>query len=113
MAAQHATLAAGRWQSFSLMEQLAHVGSEVERALTWAEKNNPAYSQLAFERALELLALTIADPRHVSRLKELTRTREALLDFFMGENQYASTPRMWRKYFFAFAFASKKRKPAG
>jgi len=110
MAAQHATLAAGRWQFFSLMEQLAHVGSEVERALAWAEKNNPAYSRLAFERALELLALTIADPRHVSRLKELTRIRENLLDYFMGENEYATTPRMWRRYFFAFAFAAKNRK---
>jgi len=106
MTVQHATLAAGRWQSFSLIEQLANVGSEVERALKWAEKNNPSYSQMAFARALELLALTIADPRHVSRLKELTRTREALLDYFLGENEFRSTAQIWRKYFFAYAQAA-------
>ena len=114
MAVQHATLAAGRWQSFSLMEQLANVGSEVERALKWAEKNNSDYSRMAFERALELLALTIADPRHSSRLKELTRVREALLDYFFGNNEFRSTVQSWRNYFFAFAQASAlaKQKPA-
>jgi hypothetical protein len=34
-AVAHPSLAAGRWRTFSLMEQLAHVGSEVERALNW------------------------------------------------------------------------------
>jgi len=115
MAVQHATLTAGRWQSFSLMEQLANVGSEVERALKWTEKNNSDYSRLALERALELLNLTIADPKHISRLKELTRVREALLDYFLGNNEYRSTAQSCRIYFFAFAQASAlaKRKSAG
>ena len=47
MNVQHRDLAAGRWQSFPLMVQLAHVGSEVERALTWRGKNNVEYSRLA------------------------------------------------------------------
>ena len=44
MTAQHPELAAGRWQTLSLMEQLANVGSEVERALNWAAKGNAEYS---------------------------------------------------------------------
>lgn len=115
MSVQHPSLAAGRWQSFSLMEQLANIGSEVERALNWLNKNNPEYSRLAFVRALELLSLTIADPRHRHRLKELTRLREVLLDFFLGNNEFHSTEKSWRNYFYGFAHASalKKRKVGG
>jgi len=107
---QHPSLAAGRWQTFSLMQQLANVGSEVERALNWLNKNNPEYSRLAFFRALELLEMTIADSRHRHRLKELTRLRESLLDYFLGNNQYRSTEKSWRNYFYSFAYASAMEK---
>jgi hypothetical protein len=107
---QHPSLAAGRWQTFSLVEQLANVGSEVERALNWLNKNNPEYSRLAILRALELLDMTIADPRHRRRLKELTRLREALLDYFLGDNEYRSTEKSWRNYFYSFAYASAMEK---
>ena len=115
MSVQHPSLAAGRWQTFSLMEQLANIGSEVERALNWLNKNNPEYSRLAFARALELLNLTIADPRHRRRLKEMTRLREVLLDFFLGQNEFRSTEKSWRNYFYCFAYAStlKKRRVGG
>ncbi|MCM8796613.1 MAG: hypothetical protein NC923_01825 [Candidatus Omnitrophica bacterium] len=46
---QHQELANGRWFGLSLPEQLAHVGSEVERAISWNGKNNAEYSRLAFE----------------------------------------------------------------
>ena len=78
----HKELAAGRWFEFSLMEQLANVGTDIERTIRWKQKGNLEYSQKAFERALELLDLTIADPKHRKRLKELTRTREVLVDYY-------------------------------
>ena len=102
----HPGLAAGRWQALSLVEQLANVGSEVERALNWAEKGNSEYSLRALERGLELLDLTIGDPRHLGRLKELTRLREVLLDFFLGDNQFGSTESSWRSYFHAYGLAA-------
>jgi len=69
MGAQHRDLAGGRWRELSLVEQLANVGSEVECALSWAAKDNEDYSRKALERALELLSLTITDPRHRLRLR--------------------------------------------
>ena len=111
-APRHPGLAAGRWQTFSLVEQLANVGSEVERALAWDEKGNPGVSERAFGRALELLALTIEDPRHRHRLRELTRLREVLLDSFVGDNEYGSTPAAWRRYFGAFGMAAAVRREA-
>jgi hypothetical protein len=89
-----------------LVEQLANVGSEVERALGWVAKGNPEYSRQALHRGLELLDLTIADPKHRHRLKELTRLREVLLDYFLGENQFGSTESSWRSYFHSYGLAA-------
>lgn len=113
MSPLHPELAAGRWQALSLVEQLANTGSEVERALNWSAKGRPDYTQNALERALELLDLTIADPKHhgrLGRLKELTRLREVLLDYFVGENQFGSSGASWRSYFHPFGVAVALRK---
>lgn len=109
MSYQHQSLAAGRWRELTLIEQLANIGSEVERALNWRQKGNPVYSRKALERALELIELTIADPRHLARLKELTRLREVLLDYFLGDNLFQSNDHLWRKYFYAFGYAARNK----
>lgn len=103
---QHKQLAAGRWEILSFFEQMANVGSEVERAISWKDKNRE-YGIKAFERALELLDLTLADPKNKSRLKELARLREALVDYFCYDNQFFSSDRLWHNYFFAFNYAAR------
>lgn len=108
MSLQHRELAAGRWQQFSFFEQMANIGSEVERSLNWRAKNNLVYAEQAFERALELTDLTLSDARNVLRLKEIARLREAMVDFFMGTNQFSSTEHSWRKYFFYFTYAARR-----
>jgi len=102
---QHRELAKGKWFELSLIEQLANVGSEVERAINWRNKGNAQYSRLAFERALELLGLTIDDPKNKFRLKEPTRLYELLVDYFAGYNIYGSSDKLWHNYFLAFAYA--------
>ena len=91
MSYQHKELAAGRWNKLSFLEQMANIGSEVERALNWQTKNNSAYCQRAFERALELLDLTLEEMTGFPRLKELARLREAMVDYFLGTNYFLST----------------------
>ena len=95
-----------RWHSLSLMEQLANVGSEVERALNWKEKGNTGYATLAFERALELLYYTTETIDDFYRLKELKRLREVLVDYFAGQNIYQSSARVFRNYFYGFNYAA-------
>ena len=102
----HQQQAAGRWQSLSLIEQLANVGSDVARAARWYGKDQQRCEQ-AFERALELLDLTIADERWKGRLKELTRTRELLCDAMFGGNTYGSDLASLDRYFFHFAMAAR------
>jgi hypothetical protein len=103
----HKELAAGRWFTFSFLEQMAHTGSEVERTMLWRERDRDR-SNSAFERALELLDLTIADPRNRRRLRELCRLREVLVDYFFGDNQYGSSDKLWRSYFLPFAYAARR-----
>lgn len=104
---QHNQLAAGRWAEMSFCEQMANVGSEVERALNWLDKNNLEYSQKAFFRALELLDLTIENPPKKTYLKELARIRESLSDFFMGENIYNLDKNSIKKFFLYFGLSAR------
>lgn len=104
---QHQTLALGKWKEFHFFEQMANIGSEVERAIKWKNKNNLRYSQMAFERALELMDLTFEDKKNKKRLKEIVRVREILVDYFFGDNIYKSSDKSWRNYFLAFNFAAR------
>ena len=79
----------------------------MERALRWRAKGDQEHSGNALERGLELLDLTIDDPKHRGRLRELTRVREVLLDYFLGDNLYGSTESAWHSYFHAFAVAAR------
>lgn len=102
----HANLATGRWQTLSLMEQLANVGSDVARARRWQGKD-PRLSEKAFIRALELLDLSIGDHRWKGRRKELTRARELLCDAMCGGSAYSSDLASLDRYFLHFAVAAR------
>ena len=102
----HTNLAAGRWQTLPLVEQLANVGSDVARASQWQGKD-PQRCEQAFLRALELLDLSIADPRWKGRRKELTRARELLCDAMFGGTAYGSDLASLDRYFFHFAVAAR------
>jgi len=105
---QHKNLDRARWSEMPFAEQMANIGSEVERALTWREKNNSVYSLKAVERALELIDLSLEASGKFTRLKELARLREAVVDFFFGDNMYSSSAMLWKKYFSCFTFAARR-----
>jgi hypothetical protein len=108
---QHRELAAGRWWTLSLAEQLGNIGSEISRATRWTSRN-PALAEGALHRALELFDLTLADPRlrqSPARLREIARAREVVADFFAGPNEYGSSAESLQKYFDAYALAARRR----
>lgn len=98
-----------RWNDLTTVEQMANIGAEVGRAISWHKKNNKMMSQNAFYRALELLDFTIEDSKNKNPLKEILRVREMLVDYFMGSNIYHSTDDQWNKYFYFFNFAARKQ----
>lgn len=105
----HKDLTPERWFKLSLMEQLANVGTDIERTINWRKRSDKTASDAAFDRAIELLDLTIADPKHKKqggRLKELCRVREALADYFLFDNEYKSSDKLWSDYFYCFNYAA-------
>jgi hypothetical protein len=110
MSAHHSDLAAGRWHSLSLVEQLGNAGSEVSRALRARGNANAKRERSALERFLELIDLTINDPRMKGRRRELCRVREVVCDYFVGENSFRSTPESLDRYFLPYAIAARRSK---
>lgn len=110
MTYQHRELAAGRWHELSFFEQMANVGAEVGRTISWKNKGRPDISQRAFERALELLDMTVSDRKNRSRLRELLRVREALADCYVFDNIYRSSDESWQRYFYPFQFAARSNR---
>jgi soluble cytochrome b562 len=103
----HQQAANGRWQKFSVIEQMANIGSEVERAISWKEKGNVEDSKMAVDRGLELLDLTIDDVKNKTHLSELLRLRELFVDYFYYDNVFASEDTFWRNYFYDFNYAAR------
>ena len=95
-----------RWFKFSLIEQMANIGAEIGRAINWRGKDEKE-SMASFERGLELLDLTIDDPKNKKRLRELLRVRETLADYFYFDNIYGSSDEKWNSYFYAFNYAAR------
>ncbi|MFB3880933.1 MAG: hypothetical protein ACE149_06700 [Armatimonadota bacterium] len=108
----HTGLTPERWFAMPLVEQMANVGSEVHRTISWRDRN-AEQSRNALFRALELIDLTVEDPKNVKRLKEILRVREALVDYFMYDNAYGSTDELWEKYFYAFGVAANRIRRGG
>lgn len=106
---KHKNLSEGRWFQFTFFEQMANIGSEVERAISWRDKNKEYFIK-AVERALELIELTIKDPKNKKRLREILRLREVLIDYFYFDNKFKSSDELWRKYFYPFMYAVRIKK---
>jgi len=106
----HKNLTGGRWAELSFAEQMGNVGSEVGRAISWQKRGQEQLKEQALIRAFELLDLTVCDRRWRGKLKELLRAREALADFFYGDNIYRSSPEFLERYFYHFARAARKNR---
>jgi len=102
----HKGLSKKEWFSKSIFEQMANIGSEVERTIKWRGKDKK-YSDMAFERCLELIDLTVEDKKNNNRLKEILRSREALVDYFAYDNTYGSSDKLWQNYFYGFTYAAR------
>jgi hypothetical protein len=106
----HADLAAGRWAALSLAEQLANVGSEVDRAIAaWAAQRSDRFDR-ALARALELFDLTARDDRWGGhRRREILRAREEFCRLFFDDDVPSSAVRTLREYFLQFALLARQR----
>jgi hypothetical protein len=97
-----------RWERFDLVEQLANVGSEVERTIrAHVAGNEPRFAN-ALARALALFDLTAADERwRGPRRREVLRAREEFCRLFFDPDVPAESAAGLQRYFLAFAVAAR------
>jgi len=105
----HPPIAQEKWNSLTTIEQMANIGSEVSRAINWKNRDEQSM-QFAVYRALELLMLSVSDPKNSEGLKEILRVKECIADYFLGDNEYKFTDEWWQKYFLEYAIAARKNK---
>lgn len=108
MESQHSELAAGRWAEMSLAQQMLNIGSEISRANRWKAKSNATQCERAIFRALELIDLTMEAQRGKHNLKEFTRMREVICDYFLGSNEWHSNGAKLQRDFDMFYYSSEK-----
>jgi hypothetical protein len=104
----HASLTADRWAELSVVEQLANVGSEVERALRAHDAGRIDRRDQALVRALELFDLTASDARwRGPRRREILRAREYFCGVLFSEPNPGDAEFL-RRYFLQFAMAARR-----
>lgn len=97
-----------RWHERTIVEQLAHVGSEVERTLRARAAGQQMRFDHALSRALQLFDLTAADPRwRGHRRREILRAREEFCRLLFEEEAVPGSEDGLRRYFLAFAVAAR------
>ena len=106
----HSGLASGRWATLSLAEQLANVGSEVDRAVAaWGANPTDRFAR-ALGRALELFDLTAGDTRWSGpRRREILRAREEFCRLFFDTHYSEDAARTLQAYFLRFAVLARRR----
>jgi hypothetical protein len=108
-AAIHAGLS-DRWRSFSILEQMGNIGSEVGRTIRAHASGNTARFDGALARALELFDLTAADQRWAgARRREILRAREEFCRLFFDSAVDAQSAPGLERYFLHFAAAANRR----
>ncbi len=93
----------------TLIEQLANVGIEVDRAINAHEAGQAERWDAAVSRALELFDLTAADNRwRGARRREVLRAREEFCSLFWGDSSQPADAASLSRYFLQFALAARR-----
>lgn len=90
------------WYSMPVNVQLANVGSEVGRAISWKKRGNKQRMLSFCNKAIEFLEIMKTDDKNIDRVGELDSCIEELKDYFMGQNIYETTDDVLMKYYDAF-----------
>lgn len=76
-----------RWTSFEKRFQLLNIMAEFERARVAEEQGIRAHVVLALEKALELIDLTLDDPKWRNDLAMILGLRDKVARFYIGSDE--------------------------
>lgn len=97
-----------KWQKLNIFEQLGNIGSEVSRARYWQDKGDINRRNSSWERSFDLLDLTLADKKNISRCGEIGRLKEVLGDVYFAAGNYLVTWSDLEKMFFEYALMARR-----
>jgi hypothetical protein len=86
----HKTLTPEKWKSYGYSRQILMVANELNRAGHWITKKDPQEAKNCYERALELLFLTVEVLENKRKLRELLRFRGLVAASFLSAPAFAS-----------------------
>ncbi len=81
----HKNLKPERWGKFSVKQRELMIANELNRAKNWIERNDLEEVKNCYERALELLDLTVEVTKNRNRLREYLRLREIIGKLYVGK----------------------------
>ena len=80
---QHKTLTEEKWAQFPFYKQLLMIANELNRAKNWIIKGDSEEVRNCYERAFELIDLTVSVSVRRKALRELLRFREMLAEVYI------------------------------
>lgn len=75
-----------RWEKLTKREQLLNTGAEFMRAKVWQGEDKEKFL-LALERALELIDLSLRDPKWQGQHLKLLRLRDEVAKFYVFQRK--------------------------
>ena len=105
---EHLKAVRASWAKFSLVEQMANIGSEVSRALR--AQGNPSRYWGAVTRALDLFYLTVEDHRWKGRLREILRVRELFAAAVLESDEFKTSLQDLDRYFDCFVWLARSER---
>lgn len=81
----HKTLTSEKWSKFQFFKQIIMIANELNRAKNWIVKRDFEEVRSCYERAFELIDLTVSVLADPSCLRELLRFREVLAGIYVNK----------------------------
>lgn len=83
----HRNMTCEKWNIFSKSKQILMIANEINRANNLLINNNFNEVNKCYERAFELIDLSVADPKWNKHLKEILRMREILSQLYISKKK--------------------------
>ena len=87
----HKTLTPEKWQKFAEAQQVLMIANEINRAINRIKKNDWEEVNNCYERAFELLDLTVSLTKKKNKRREFLRLREVIASQYISHQKSLKT----------------------
>lgn len=98
----HKTLSVEKWSAYSNMQQIIMISNELNRAKNWIINNRNTEANLAYERAFELIDLSVLDKKWENATVEFLRLKETISELYCQTDKDLAINNLCLKLLIAF-----------